>query len=106
MFHIKNRGHTTDTHTTDTQKYVLSCCATKNLQNIQKNFELQRNMKRIFVFMFEDLPDTDGVVSEENTEEAAAIGVEGKEADVCEKRDEGNKSMKIDLNDLFIKYCF
>ena len=41
-----------------------------------------------------DFPDTDGIVD--------AATVEGKEADVREELDEGNKSNENNLNDLFI----
>ena len=41
-----------------------------------------------------DFPDTDGIVD--------AATVEGKEADVHEELDEGNKSKENNLNDLFI----
>ena len=83
----------------------------KNLQNIQNDFEVRRNVKRNLEFMFEDFPDTDNAatrgigVFEEVTEDAAAIeDVEGKEVDevdVRAKLDEGSKSNENDLNDLF-----
>ena len=43
--------------------------------------------------MFEDFQDTDNAATEgkENTEDAIAVDVEGKEADVREEPDEGNK---------------
>ena len=68
-------------------------------------------MKKPLEFLFEnsEFPDTDSKVpgvSDDITEDAAVVEIEGKEADVREKLVEGNKSMKIDLNDLFIKYCF
>ena len=48
----------------------------------------------------------DSKIFDENTAEPdVAVEVSGKEVDELEL-DEGNKSNKNNLNDLFIKYCF
>ena len=72
------------------------------------NFEVRRNVKRNYEFMFEDFPDTDSEATkgtgafEEVTEDAAAVDdVEGKEVDEVDVRaelDEGSKSNENDLN--------
>ena len=79
------------------------------------NFEVRRNVKRNYEFMFEDFPDTDSAATEgeffeEVTEDAAAVddvvGKEVDEVDVRAELDEGSKSNENYLNYLFIKICF
>ena len=61
------------------------------------NFEVRRNVKRNYEFMFEDFPDTDSAATEgeffeEVTEDAAVVDDKGIEVDVRAELHEGNKS--------------
>ena len=70
---------------------------------------MQRNVKRNFVSIFEDFPDTDSEATEgkilDDITEDAAVWVDAKEAYECQEPDEGNESNENDFNDLFIKLC-